>query len=684
MFREWLILNKNWVLQNFPFLEDDFDALTDYELFCKFIGYVKKIAITNDRFLRELKNDLEEMYQEGKFDSLIESIVNLQLTFTYPTVASMKQATNLVDGSYAKTLGFYQINDKGDAYYRIRNITNEDTVDNIHLFALADESLVAELLVLSNNINIKKLGASTSIDNKSIIQYALDNYSEIILDEMYEVYDTISINEDNITIKGNGGIFINHDKNKDLISMEDVSNITFENISLTNDDIRTGNTSPADKYLIKILNCNNLNFNNIKVYNAYNGGIKIKKSNTLNFINCEFKNCYYDMLTLLSETQNILVDNCIFDTCTTTYENSYLIANGSDNYDEEVEFLSKNITIQNSKFLNNPNWEGIDSHGCENWKIINNYIYNCKEGIHYAYDKRPNVTNILNNNIIIKNNIIENPTLSPSVKSGIVVIGADIKFSKNITIDSNIIINYGAINSTYPIQIEYSKDFTITNNKIDSFSIGGIQTAWVINGSIKNNIIKNPKLNTAVGIRLNAYTWLVRVNDNEIISGNILVDYGILINNYKGLALLGNNFINGYRNGRILSQTNNNTIIGEVANTNTRRLGCKGVYSIDENDVPKSYCTDQYIRSISETVTDITITASVDDTLITLSNNEDVTSKLCEGQEIVIPGAGTAGADLTTVISDIIGINKFIIKDAILTDVSAVHPSTTASTWSNF
>ena len=29
---------KNNVLENFPYLEDDFDALTDYELFCKLIG----------------------------------------------------------------------------------------------------------------------------------------------------------------------------------------------------------------------------------------------------------------------------------------------------------------------------------------------------------------------------------------------------------------------------------------------------------------------------------------------------------------------------------------------------------------------------------------------------------------------------------------------------------------------
>lgn len=44
---------KNAVLRNFPILEDDFDALTDYELFSKMVGYVKKL----DAFV---KNDLED------------------------------------------------------------------------------------------------------------------------------------------------------------------------------------------------------------------------------------------------------------------------------------------------------------------------------------------------------------------------------------------------------------------------------------------------------------------------------------------------------------------------------------------------------------------------------------------------------------------------------------------------
>ena len=42
-------LFRRWVLQNFPFIEQDFDALTDYQLICKVVEYLNKvIEVTNE------------------------------------------------------------------------------------------------------------------------------------------------------------------------------------------------------------------------------------------------------------------------------------------------------------------------------------------------------------------------------------------------------------------------------------------------------------------------------------------------------------------------------------------------------------------------------------------------------------------------------------------------------------
>ena len=140
----------------------------------------------------EVNNKLDEMAESGELENLISQYIELATTYIYNNVNEMKNATNLVNGSYARTSGFYNFDDKGGAYYKIRTITNEDVIDNIHLFPIVnDVTLVAELIP-TDKINIMQLGAYNNDDEKTnenttIIQYALDNYKivEIPIGEFY-------------------------------------------------------------------------------------------------------------------------------------------------------------------------------------------------------------------------------------------------------------------------------------------------------------------------------------------------------------------------------------------------------------------------------------------------------------------------------------------------------------------
>lgn len=58
---------KNSVLRNFPILEDDFDALTDYELFSKMVGYVKKL----DAFVKNELEDALTKYIDQRFNEIM-------------------------------------------------------------------------------------------------------------------------------------------------------------------------------------------------------------------------------------------------------------------------------------------------------------------------------------------------------------------------------------------------------------------------------------------------------------------------------------------------------------------------------------------------------------------------------------------------------------------------------------
>ena len=64
---------KNAVLRNFPILEDDFDALTDYELFSKMVAYVKSLdAFVKNELDKELKEYIDERFNEIMLDAMYD------------------------------------------------------------------------------------------------------------------------------------------------------------------------------------------------------------------------------------------------------------------------------------------------------------------------------------------------------------------------------------------------------------------------------------------------------------------------------------------------------------------------------------------------------------------------------------------------------------------------------------
>lgn len=62
---------NNYILQNFPFLENDFDALTDYELFSKMVGYVKEL---NNFFINDLEKNIEKYIDENLDNILMNAM----------------------------------------------------------------------------------------------------------------------------------------------------------------------------------------------------------------------------------------------------------------------------------------------------------------------------------------------------------------------------------------------------------------------------------------------------------------------------------------------------------------------------------------------------------------------------------------------------------------------------------
>ena len=127
---------------------------------------------------QEINNKLDQMAESGQLTDIIAQYLQLAGMLTFNTVADMKSAENLVNGSTCKTLGYFTINDGGTASYKIRNITNQDIIDEGSLIALHDKNLVAELIINKAEINAAQFGikGDGTYDDSIGIQKAI-NYA---------------------------------------------------------------------------------------------------------------------------------------------------------------------------------------------------------------------------------------------------------------------------------------------------------------------------------------------------------------------------------------------------------------------------------------------------------------------------------------------------------------------------
>ena len=94
---------------------------------------------------------------------------------TYDTVALMQADSKLSEGQHVKTRGYYEINDGGDAYYKIRNITENDSVTDYDKIFL-NNGLIAEFINPNFDfVNPLQFGAKGDnvTDDSAIIRYAL-------------------------------------------------------------------------------------------------------------------------------------------------------------------------------------------------------------------------------------------------------------------------------------------------------------------------------------------------------------------------------------------------------------------------------------------------------------------------------------------------------------------------------
>ena len=130
---------RGWVLENFPFIENDFDALTNYQIFCKIIEYINNIItdvtaiedsiddvikLVNDikAYVDEYLEDITEVKEEIEDIKTAINTLNTSVISINNELTELKDYTdNLVSGSF-DTLKTYVDNQDEDLNEKIENI----------------------------------------------------------------------------------------------------------------------------------------------------------------------------------------------------------------------------------------------------------------------------------------------------------------------------------------------------------------------------------------------------------------------------------------------------------------------------------------------------------------------------------------------------------------------------------
>ena len=229
-------------LNNFPYIEKDFDAVTDYQLLCLVVKHLNKVIDNNNKqnesitnlynafiqlqnymnnsvqdledafntlndYVRdyfenldvqdEINNKLDQMLEDGVLEQIIEQFIQSTALWCFDTVENMRQATNLIEGSYAKTLGYYSVNDGGGGTYRITE-TESETEYQEEL----ESGLYATLILNKKGYYAKQFGSYGDgvHDDTNALQNAINFISQSkgkgILNlgiGKYKITDTLSI-----------------------------------------------------------------------------------------------------------------------------------------------------------------------------------------------------------------------------------------------------------------------------------------------------------------------------------------------------------------------------------------------------------------------------------------------------------------------------------------------------------
>ena len=334
--------------------------------------------------------------------------------YYYNNVSDMKADTKLKAGDMAVTLGYYGVNDGGEATYKITNVESEtDYQEEL------ENGLYATLIII-NELNSRQLGISENLeDNSTRLQKLFDysqNYNSVkLMGGEYNVKNSLNIYPTS-KIKIDGSVILHDYSTSNFIQMiaptiEEINNkngyhnnifygetLTIINEDETNDNkicLVIGSSEYTTNGIISNLNIRKYPISiDLTSKNLY--WLKLENITCFNGI----KGINFNNQTKTNSDELIILDRCCFTRldCGIYIDNSVILSIQNTAFDFiESAIYSNNISAEINCY--NCHFEGI---GNKNGKISTGYngFYGIMKGYDSTYNYNRNNISLLDCKIV--------------------------------------------------------------------------------------------------------------------------------------------------------------------------------------------------------------------------------------------------------------------------------------------
>lgn len=330
-----------FVLENFPFIAEDFDALTYYQMLCKIVGFLQDV-ITNNESLQYNQTELLDAFNE------LQDYVNTYFnSLDIQTEINNKLDQMAQDGTLAKIINQNIFNELNSQISILNSV-----VKNVKSFGAVGDGVTDDTMAIVSALNSLNNGESLYFPAGDYIVY--NDYVANTTNPSYPIEKTLKlVSKKNITIFGCGTSSRIRPSNQGISATKVYYPVTLtidkcENIEIYGLNIQSkgenygdadAGSSVAQSYR--------------QQFCMSNAGLPlfVSGSKNINIHDCEARLCGSVSCFYFSDNEDVIVNNCFANTASYGYAGLNTDTFSYQDVSKKNNYIINNFVMHAEKLL---------------------------------------------------------------------------------------------------------------------------------------------------------------------------------------------------------------------------------------------------------------------------------------------------------------------------------------------